>query len=83
MTIRPLLRCLPLILVALGATLARAEDGYRLWLRYDLVADTSLRESYTQALGQIVIGGDAYEIRRVAIAHDWNVSQRVLVTKVE
>ena len=55
MTIRPLLRCLPLILVALGATLARAEDGYRLWLRYDLVADTSLRESYTQALGQIVI----------------------------
>ena len=55
MTIRPLLRCLPLILVALGATLARAEDGYRLWLRYDLVADTPLRESYAQALGQIVI----------------------------
>ncbi|MBP8961717.1 MAG: alpha-glucuronidase [Opitutaceae bacterium] len=59
MTIRPLLRCLPLILVALGATLARAEDGYRLWLRYDLVADTSLRESYTQALGQIVIATPA------------------------
>lgn len=59
MTIRPLLRCLPLLLVALGATLARAEDGYRLWLRYDLVADTSLRESYVQALGQVVLATPA------------------------
>ena len=39
-----------------GAALPlRAEDGYRLWLRYDRLADTSLRSSYTAALGSIVL----------------------------
>ena len=33
---------------------ARAEDGYRLWLRYDLIADESQRHAYADALTEIV-----------------------------
>ncbi len=46
-----LLRCLTLFLAA--AAFARAEDGYRLWLRYEPVADEALRSAYTQALGRV------------------------------
>ena len=31
------------------------EDGYRLWLRYDPIADQALRASYTAAITEIVI----------------------------
>ena len=33
----------------------RAEDGYRLWLRYDAIPDASLRQSYAGAISEIVI----------------------------
>lgn len=33
----------------------RADDGYRLWLRYDPIADQSLRSAYTGAISEIVI----------------------------
>lgn len=49
-----LCRLLPL-LVALCATFARAEDGYRLWLRYEPVADVALRDAYAAALGTVVL----------------------------
>src|SRR6185312_13878253 len=32
----------------------RAEDGYRLWLRYDRVTDDTQRAAYATALGEIV-----------------------------
>jgi alpha-glucuronidase len=35
-----------------------AEDGYRLWLRYDPVADESLRRSYVGAISEIVVPGN-------------------------
>ena len=38
---------------ALGADDARAEDGYRLWLRYDLITDGSLLHDYRQALASV------------------------------
>jgi alpha-glucuronidase len=41
------------ILLALPATL-RADDGYRLWLRYDQIADDALRDAYTSAFTEIV-----------------------------
>ncbi|HEY4248722.1 MAG TPA: alpha-glucuronidase family glycosyl hydrolase [Lacunisphaera sp.] len=45
----------------------RAEDGYRLWLRYDRVADEAQRAAYTSALGQIVLatptGADSATIK--------------------
>ena len=37
----------------------RAEDGYRLWLRYDRVADDSQRAAYAAALGQIILATPA------------------------
>ncbi|MFT3831038.1 MAG: alpha-glucuronidase family glycosyl hydrolase [Opitutaceae bacterium] len=50
---------LPLLLVlALGA-LARAEDGYRLWLRYEPVRDAALRAEYADALGAVVLATPA------------------------
>lgn len=47
---------LPLALVALtfAALSARAEDGYRLWLRYDRITDETLRASYAAGLRQII-----------------------------
>lgn len=45
-------------LLALGllATLcARAEDGYRLWLRFDPVADATLRQAYATAFTEIAV----------------------------
>ncbi|HEY0944080.1 MAG TPA: alpha-glucuronidase family glycosyl hydrolase, partial [Opitutaceae bacterium] len=34
---------------------ARAEDGYRLWLRYDLIDDATARADYSAALQQVVL----------------------------
>ncbi|HVU34651.1 MAG TPA: alpha-glucuronidase family glycosyl hydrolase [Opitutaceae bacterium] len=43
-----------LTLVLLGSA-ARAEDGYRLWLRYDPIADSALRQAYARSLTEIVM----------------------------
>ncbi len=34
---------------------ARADDGYRLWLRYDKIADEALRQSYAATISEIVV----------------------------
>ncbi len=69
MKLRPLLRCLPLLAVVLCSLPVRAEDGYRLWLRYEPVADDALRTSYTQALGQVVlVTADGTESPTIAAA---------------
>jgi len=39
----------------------RADDGYRLWLRYDLIADTKLRESYNRTIERIVLEAPAQD----------------------
>jgi len=45
-----------LFLVILAfAKLLHADDGYRLWLRYDLVQDESLRKGYLAHLGSLVL----------------------------
>jgi alpha-glucuronidase len=44
--------------LAIVAT-AHAEDGYRLWLRYDPVADASLRRSYVEAIKQVALATDS------------------------
>ena len=38
---------------------ATAEDGYRLWLRYDPIADEALRTAYSDAVGRIVLSTPA------------------------
>ena len=49
--IRPLLALLALA----SALTLTAEDGYRLWLRYDPIANPALRQSYVGAISEIVI----------------------------
>lgn len=48
---------LPLAMLALTfVTLsARAEDGYRLWLRYDRIADDKLRQEYFSRLDRVTL----------------------------
>jgi alpha-glucuronidase len=47
-------KILSLLTLALTLT-ASADDGYRLWLRYDPIPDASLRQAYTGAISEIVI----------------------------
>lgn len=43
-----------LLLIFTAVHPARGEDGYRLWLRYDAVANKKLAQSYRMAISQIV-----------------------------
>jgi alpha-glucuronidase len=44
-----------LLLLAVCSVAARAEDGYRLWLRYEPVSDGTLRAAYAHAVGEVVL----------------------------
>jgi len=50
---RSLAQCLLLLAITFFHPLAHAEDGYRLWLRYDPVTDHALRENYVRAVGHV------------------------------
>ena len=54
MKIRAFLGCLVIAVVGL-CSLLRAEDGYRLWLRYEPIADAATHARYAAALGQVVL----------------------------
>jgi alpha-glucuronidase len=59
-----LLRTGALVLVLiLGATSARAEDGYELWLRYRPVTDAALLAHYREQVGSLVVAGDSPTMR--------------------
>lgn len=45
-----------LLIVAMNLS---AEDGYRLWLRYDQIQDRQLRDQYSERVGEIVVPGDS------------------------
>ena len=63
-----LLRSLLLLLVLAGtAPLCRADDGYRLWLRYDLVADATQRAQY-RAAAQFIASNSADVVAKTAAA---------------
>jgi alpha-glucuronidase len=47
--------CFLLISAFFLSSALRADDGYRLWLRYDPMADPALRQAYTGAISEIVI----------------------------
>ena len=46
----------------------RADDGYRLWLRYDRIENAELRQSYTAALTEIVTAEPASRFGGATIA---------------
>jgi alpha-glucuronidase len=57
---RPAGRALALgLFAALAVCCARAEDGYRLWLRYDRIDDDALRAGYAAATRTIVLSTPA------------------------
>lgn len=51
---------LPLfILFFLGTSALKADDGYRLWLRYELIKDQASLKSYRQAVSQLIVEGNS------------------------
>jgi len=56
---------LALLILLAGATAARAEDGYELWLRYPRVDDAARLKSYQGLVRQVVASGDTPTMRAV------------------
>ena len=54
----PLLMTRFLFLFLLVTGLANADDGYRLWLKYDLIADAAKREEYARSAQFIAVSGN-------------------------
>ena len=64
--IASLMRIIVASVLVFGApTIARAEDGYDLWLRYRRVADASRLAEYRAAIQRLVIEGDSPTLRAV------------------
>ena len=58
--------CLAIVLVALAASTARAEDGYDLWLRYPRVAEAALLKQYRGTVTGLLVGGESPTARIVS-----------------
>jgi alpha-glucuronidase len=52
--LKSLIPCLLASALFLSLPPLRADDGYRLWLRFDLIPDAALRRSYAASLSEIV-----------------------------
>ena len=50
------------ILLALSFISVKAENGYRLWLRYDLISDQQLLTEYNNLIKGFMIGGNSSTI---------------------
>lgn len=59
MRTKPLLFILAFLLCSAAGNFLYAEDGYRLWQRYDQVQDAVRLQSYRQAISEIVLQGDS------------------------
>lgn len=55
---RGFIGCLAVVLIILGGTKAQADDGYRLWLRYDLLPAQRIN-SYRQRVTSAVVTGNS------------------------
>src|SRR3954453_5531621 len=47
------------LLLALGCPAARAEDGYKLWLRYTPPADAARRAAYERSVRRVIVQGQS------------------------
>lgn len=56
---KPLLVLLLLLLRVIAPQQLWAEDGYRLWQRYNLVQDAAKLAAYRQLIGELIITGDS------------------------
>ena len=48
-----------ILYIPITASFVYAEDGYRLWLRYDKISDENLRKSYQDQIKQVFIDGES------------------------
>lgn len=55
-----------IILLVLFSTLSYADDGYRLWLKYDLIKDASKRAAYARSAQFIVLTGNSSVLKTAA-----------------
>jgi alpha-glucuronidase len=46
-----------------GGNFANADDGYRLWLKYDLISDVNLIETYRDKIKAVMIEGESATIQ--------------------
>lgn len=54
-----LMKCLIVLLFIQISTALNAEDGYRLWLRYDLISEASLLKEYTESVSGWMVEGES------------------------
>jgi alpha-glucuronidase len=59
---KQILRSLLIILILFCSVEAKSEDGYRLWLRYDLIDDPVILSKYSKSITGILLGGDSQAI---------------------
>ncbi|WP_324670645.1 alpha-glucuronidase family glycosyl hydrolase [Hymenobacter sp. GOD-10R] len=62
-----MLRSLLFLLLVVGAHRSVADDGYRLWLKYDLIQDAAQRKAYQQATQFIAIEGASSPVLQSAV----------------
>lgn len=54
------------LLIAISTLFIRAifaDDGYRLWLKYDMITNSQLLDSYKEAISSVVVRGNSETIR--------------------
>ncbi|MES1223329.1 MAG: alpha-glucuronidase family glycosyl hydrolase, partial [Bacteroidota bacterium] len=68
-----------MLLYLLPILAIHAEDGYRLWLRYDLISDKILLNKYSQAITGININGNSASV--IATRNELAIALRGLLGK--
>jgi alpha-glucuronidase len=53
------------IFILITGTLLSAEDGYRLWLRYDKISDDTLLNQYRSLISQVIVEGSSETMQAV------------------
>ena len=53
------------LILMLSCPFLQAEDGYRLWLRYDQIEDNHLRKTYLEEINQIFVDGEGQVLNKV------------------
>ncbi len=48
-----------IILILIDSQSVQADDGYRLWLKYDLIRDAKIRDSYKRLIQKTLIIGNS------------------------
>jgi alpha-glucuronidase len=52
-----------MVCLVAGVGYANADDGYRLWLKYDLISDVRLLKEYRKLIHALMIGGESATIQ--------------------